>query len=145
MTLVRFNPTRSLSSLRDNINRGFDMTFPSDREEGSGSYQWRPRVDIYEKDGETVVHAELPGVKREDIVLEVNDIAMTIKGKRTLEEEIEEDGCYRKVRQVGSFRRSIPLAEALDPAQVKASYRDGVLRVRIPQSKAEGMRRISID
>lgn len=145
MTLVRYNPNRSLTSLRDNINRIFDMSFPGDWEEGREAAQWRPSVDIYEKNGETVVHAELPGVKREDISLDMKDSVMIIKGKRTSEEEIDEDGYYRKERHFGSFQRTIPLPEAIDPDQVKANYRDGVLEVRIPQSESTGMRRIPID
>jgi len=145
MTLVRYNPNRSLTSLRDNINRIFDMTFSADWEEGRELAQWRPSVDIFEKNGETVVHAELPGVKKEDISLDMKDSVMTIKGKRTSKEEIDEDGYYRKERRFGSFQRNIPLPEAIDPDQVKASYRDGVLEVRIPQSESAGMRRISID
>jgi HSP20 family protein len=145
MTLVRYDPKRGLSSLRDNINRMFDMTFPINWEEGRDVAQWRPTVDIYEKGGEMVVHAEIPGVKKEDISLEMNDNVMTIKGKRTTEEEVDEDGYYRKERHFGSFQRSIPLSEAVDVEQVKAAYRDGVLEVRIPQSEATGMRRITID
>jgi HSP20 family protein len=145
MTLVRYDPNRGLSSLRDNINRMFDMTFPMDWEEGREVAQWRPTVDIYEKDGETVVHAELPGVKKEDIALEMKENVMTIKGKRTCEEEVDKDGYYRKERHFGSFQRSIPLSEAIDAEQIKATYRDGVLEVRIPQSEATGMRRIEID
>jgi HSP20 family protein len=145
MTLARYNPNRSLTSLRDNINRIIDMTFPADWEEGPGVAQWRPSVDIYDKEGETVVHAELPGVKKEDISLDVQDGVMTIKGKRISEEEIDEDGYHRKERRYGSFLRTIPLPEEIDPDQVKANYREGVLEVRIPRSKPSGMRRISID
>jgi HSP20 family protein len=145
MTLARYNPNRSLTSLRDNINRIFDMTFPADWEEGREAAQWRPSVDIFEKNGETVVHAELPGVKKEDISLDMKDSVMTIKGKRASEEEIDEDGYYRKERRFGSFQRIIPLPEAIDPDQVKANYRDGVLEIRIPQSQSTGMRQISID
>jgi HSP20 family protein len=145
MSLVRYNPERRLTSLRDNINRIFDMTFPTEWGDDREFAQWRPSVDMYEKDGEMVVHAELPGVKKEDISLDMNDSVMTIKGKRKSEEEIEEDGYYRKERRFGSFQRSIPLPEAIDPEQVKANYRDGVLEIRIPQSESAGMRQISID
>jgi HSP20 family protein len=145
MTLVQYDPNRSLSSLRDNINRMFDMSFPMDWEEGREVAQWRPTVDIYEKDGEKVVHAELPGVKKEDITLEMKENVMTIRGKRTSEEEVEEDGYYRKERKFGAFQRSISLPEAIDTEQIKATYRDGVLEIRIPQSEATGTRRISID
>jgi HSP20 family protein len=120
------------------------MTFPADWEEGREAAQWRPSVDIYEKNGETVVHAELPGVKKEDISLNMKDSVMTIKGKRTSEEEIDEDDYYRKERHVGSFQRAIPLPEVIDPDQVKANFRDGVLKIRIPQSQSAGMRRIPI-
>jgi HSP20 family protein len=145
MELMRYDPKQSLMNLRDDINRIFDMTIPENWGEGLEATQWRPSVDIYEKDDEMIVHAELPGVKKDDISVELKDNVMSIKGKRTSEEEIDEDGYYRKERRFGSFQRSIPLAESIDPDQVKASYKDGVLEVRVPSSNTEKTRRISIE
>jgi len=145
MTLMRYDPDRSLNRLRDNINRVFDMTLPLDWGNRRDDAQWQPTVDIYIKDGETVVHAELPGIKKEDISVDVKDNVLTIKGKRSSEEEIDEDGYYRKERRFGAFQRSIPLSEAIDPQQVKATYRDGVLTVRMAQLEETGTRRIAID
>lgn len=145
MEIMSYDPKQSLMNLRDNINRIFDMSIPENWGEGREASQWRPSVDIYEKDNEMVVHAELPGVKKDDISLDLKENVLSIRGKRESEEEIDEDGYYRKERRFGSFQRSIPLAESIDPEQVKASFKDGVLEVRVPRSQTKEMRRISID
>lgn len=145
MELMRYGPKQSLMNLRDNINRIFDMSIPENWGEGREGTHWHPSVDIYEKDDEMVVHAELPGIKKDDISLSLKDNVLSIKGKRESEEEIDEDGYYRKERRFGSFQRSIPLTESIDPEKVNASFKDGVLEVRVPVSKANSMRRISID
>jgi len=145
MELMNYDPKQSLMNLRDNINRIFDMNFSEnwgERREGS---QWRPSVDIFEKDDEMVVHAELPGVKKDDISLDLKENVLSIKGRRESEEEIDEDGYYRKERHFGAFQRSIPLTESIDPEKVKATFKDGVLEVRVPGSQSKEMRRISIE
>jgi len=145
MAIVRYSPYRGLTTLRDNINRMFDMAFPFEHPETGEVAQWRPTVDIYDQNGETVVRAELPGVNKEDISLDINDGVMNIKGERSSEEEVEEGSYYRKERLSGSFQRSVPLPEPVDADQVKATYKDGVLEVRVPKTEETGARRISIE
>ena len=145
MALVQFNPHLGLTDLRDNINRLFDTAFPSGWSSGSESADWQPSVDAYEKDGETVVRAELPGVKKEDISVDIREGTLMIQGKRTNEEEIDEGGYYRRERFSGSFQRALPLPRDVEPDHVKANYRDGVLEVRILASELNTAKRIPIE
>jgi HSP20 family protein len=99
---------------------------------------WAPRVDVFEKDGNIVVKAELPGVKKEDVKLAIEDDDLVIEGERHTEKEIQEKDYYRMERAYGSFYRRLPIPAGIAANQVKASFTDGVLEVRIPKpAKAE--------
>jgi HSP20 family protein len=102
---------------------------------GQPSAPWAPRADIFEKDGAIVVKAELPGVKKEDIAITLDEGDLVIRGERKAEHEVKEDAYYRMERTYGSFQRRLPLPGGVDPEQVEASYADGVLQVRIPKPK----------
>ena len=91
------------------------------------------------------VHAKLPGVKDENISLDIKDHLMTIKGIRTSEKEIDQEHDDCKKRRFGFWQRAIPLSEMFDPEHGKATRRDGMLDIRIPQSHSTAMHRITID
>jgi HSP20 family protein len=93
---------------------------------------WAPRVDAFEKDGQIVVKAELPGMKREEIEVAFEEGDLVVKGERKAESEIKEEDYYRLERSHGSFYRRIPMPEGTDPARISATYHDGVLEVRVP-------------
>jgi HSP20 family protein len=143
---MRYDPFRNLSTLRERINRLFDFTFPSEWETGGELTLtgWRPTVDIYEKGDKTVIHAELPGVKKEDISIDVRGNVLTLKGQRSAEEEVNEESYYRKERSYGSFQRSFTLPETVKPDQVEADFKDGVLKIEIPKPEEARLRQITI-
>lgn len=93
---------------------------------------WSPHLEMYERDGKLVVTADLPGVKREDVKVEVDQDAITIRGQRRQEQTSEDRGYYRSERSYGSFYRTIPLPEGADPATASATFRDGVLEIALP-------------
>jgi HSP20 family protein len=93
---------------------------------------WTPDVDVLERDGKLVVRADLPGLSREDVRVEVEDGALTIEGERRQEREIEGAGTYHAERIHGMFRRVIPLPEEADPQSAEARFDKGVLEVSIP-------------
>jgi HSP20 family protein len=104
---------------------------------------WAPRVDAYEQNGNFVVKAELPGVKKEDIKLTLEDGDLVIQGERKSESEVREEDFYRVERSYGSFYRRLPLPFEAKPEHLKANYSDGVLELRIPKpagSKPEAKR-----
>ena len=94
---------------------------------------WAPRVDVFDQNGEMVVKAELPGVKKDDVKISLEDEALVIEGERHAENEVKEKDYYRMERSFGSFHRRLAMPAGIDADQVKASFTDGVLEVRIPK------------
>jgi HSP20 family protein len=95
--------------------------------------QWMPTVDVYEQDNSLVVKAELPGVKKEDIDVELEQGDLVIRGQRRSEQEVRDENYYRSERSFGSFYRRLPLPEGVKPNQINASFNDGVLEIHIPK------------
>ncbi len=99
---------------------------------------WAPRTDIFEKNGQLHIKVELPGVKKEDVKVEMDEGDLIIRGERKAESEVREEDYYRMERTYGSFYRRLPLPFEVKAEQVRASYKDGVLEVEIPKpAKAE--------
>lgn len=145
MTVVKWNPWSTLPTLQDRINRLFDEVFPaSESREDVGLFDWRPVVDTYEKDDAVVIKAELPGVKKEDITIDVRDNVLILKGERTHDKDIEEKNYHRRERFYGRFQRSFSLPEAVDPEKIEASYKDGILEVKLPKLETKKAKKIEI-
>lgn len=145
MAPVKWDPWRNLSFLQDRINRMFWEAFPGPRgEEDEVSLEtWYPAVDIHENDEAIVLQAELPGLKKEDIDIEVKENILTLKGERKQNSEFKEQNYYRQERRWGKFSRSFTLPAVIDPDRVAARYKAGVLEIRIP--KPEGQKPTQID
>jgi HSP20 family protein len=93
---------------------------------------WAPDVEMYQRNNELVIRADLPGLKKEDVKVDVTDAMLTIQGERRHEEETEHSGVYRSERSYGSFHRTIPLPEGAITDQAKASFKNGVLEITMP-------------
>jgi HSP20 family protein len=108
----------------------------------TGSVLFSPPMEIFEREGHLVVRADLPGLTKDDVHVEVTDEALTIEGERRAEHEERQGGFFRSERRYGSFRRQIPLPEGVNADQVTASFKDGVLEVSMPapQRQARGRR-----
>jgi HSP20 family protein len=102
------------------------------REAGLTAAEWSPHVDVLERDGKIVVRADLPGLSKEDVTVEVTDDALTIRGERKQEKKEERAGYYYNECSYGSFYRSIPLPEGVDTAKATAEFRNGVLEIALP-------------
>jgi HSP20 family protein len=103
---------------------------------------WSPAVEVREQDNNLVVCADLPGLKKEDVKVEVTDQGLVIQGERKREhEERSEEGVYRSERSYGRFYRVIPLPEGASVDQANANFKDGVLEVRVPVPAAQRSRR----
>lgn len=119
---------------------------PSATLAGSGSGEmtaWRPEIDCFHRGDEFIVRADLPGMDRKDINVEVEDDALVIEGDRMSEREDERDGYYTSERHYGHFYRLVPLPEGAIADSVKATFKDGVLEVTMkapPQEAARGRR-----
>jgi HSP20 family protein len=140
MTLVRWNPVRELASMEvDRLNRMFADFY------GGFDRAWVPAVDVYENDDhEFVLKAELPEVKREDIAITYDNGVLTLKEERKSEVETSRDNYHRVERQHGSFTRSFTLPATVDAARIQASYKDGVLTIRVPQREEAKPKQIEI-
>lgn len=99
---------------------------------------WSPRVDVVERDGQVVIRADLPGLSKEDVKVEVSNDAITIEGERKQEKKEEREGYYYSECSYGSFYRAIPLPEGADASKATAEFCNGVLEVTVPTpSRAE--------
>lgn len=146
MTPEKWDPWRNLSFLQDRINRMFWEAFPEPRGEDDevSLGTWYPAVDIHETDTAIILEAELPGLKKEDIDIEIRENILTLKGERKDNKEIKEQNYYRQERRSGKFSRSITLPAVIDPEKVAASYKAGVLEVKIPKPEEQKPTQIDI-
>ncbi|MBW2606820.1 MAG: Hsp20/alpha crystallin family protein [Deltaproteobacteria bacterium] len=146
MTIVKWDPFRNVAALQDRINRIFDESFSrtADLEDDISMSAWKPSVDIYETDEAIILKAELPGIKKEDVSVEVKDNILTLKGERAEEKEIKEKNYYRKERAFGTFNRAFNLQHRIQPDKIKARFKDGVLEIEIPKPEEEKPKQITV-
>ena len=96
-------------------------------------WDWNPKVDIYDEDGHIVLKAELPGIDKKDIEVDVKDRILTLKGERASDNEIKKDTYLQRERSFGKFERSFTLPVNVKAEDIKAVYKDGLLKVEIPK------------
>ncbi|MGD9366555.1 MAG: Hsp20/alpha crystallin family protein [Desulfobacteraceae bacterium] len=146
MQLIKWNPTRDLFNLRHNMNGLFDDFFyPRRGSDGNeGLWNWNPAVDIYEDADNIVVKAEIPGVNKEGITVDVKDRVLTLKGERSEDKEVKEDSYYRKERTYGRFERAFTLPADVKTEDIKAEYKDGVLKVIVPKPEVRKPKQITV-
>ena len=104
-----------------------------------------PAVDMFEEGGHLVVKAEMPGITKENLNLRIIDNNLIISGEKSTEEKVERSNYLRLERSHGSFSRTLNLPEGLDTEQIKATFRDGVLEVRIPRTETSTVRQIAVE
>jgi HSP20 family protein len=105
---------------------------------------WAPSCDIYEEGDSIVVKAELPGVEKSDIDVQVENNVLTLRGERKREKEVKSENLYRTERFYGAFSRSFTLPVTVDTEKIQAEYKDGVLQVTLPKVDAAKPRRINV-
>ncbi|MGD8534543.1 MAG: Hsp20/alpha crystallin family protein [Candidatus Aminicenantes bacterium] len=137
MNIIRWDPFRDLTTLRERMNRLFEEAYTSRGDEKDlVSSTWNPSVDIYEKENAIILKAELPGIDENDIELKIEDSTLTLKGDRKFEKETKEENYHRIERSYGSFYRSFTLPRNIDQDKIKAESENGILKVTLPK-KAE--------
>jgi HSP20 family protein len=149
MAIVRWEPFRDLVGLQDRMNRLFDESYRglnrgADEDWALGG-AWAPAVDIYEQEGNIVLKAELPGVDAKDVDVRVENNVLTLRGQRKFENEVKRESFHRIERSYGNFTRSFTLPSVVDTENIKADYRDGVLKVTLPQREEAKPKQISIN
>lgn len=146
MALVRWEPVRELDTLQGEVNRLFDTFFGSPRATGADARarRWVPAMDLVETGDALVLKADLPGLERDDVTIEVKDGVLTVSGERRQEHAEKTDGYYRVERAFGGFSRSLSLPKGVDAEQVSASMDRGVLSVRVPKPEERKPHRVEI-
>lgn len=154
-TLTR--PEQKLESFRDPINGIFDrdlrlmrqMTRDFNRIFGDFGVQlpifnrpaidvgWIPDLEVFQRDNRLIVRADLPGMKKEDVKVSIQDQVLILEGERKVEEDVKRDGFHRTERTYGSFFRTLPLPEGAKFDRVDATFKDGVLEIAMPMEPAK--------
>ena len=129
------NFRREIDRLFDDFafGRSFLPTFGGFDRQGLGTnFAWSPQTEVFERDNQLIVRADLPGLRKEDVNVDLEENRITIRGARKSEHEENREGVYRSERSYGSFYRAIPLPEGVDGERAKASFKDGVLEITMP-------------
>ena len=142
MAMVRWEPAGELASMEvDRLNRMFSSLF----NEHLGRSGWTPAVDIFETDNnEIVLKAELPDMKREDIGITFENQVLTIRGERKPDGQIKRDAYQRLERSYGAFSRAFTIPSTIDAGAISASYKDGILTIRLPQREEAKPKQIQV-
>ena len=147
MALIRWEPARA-RTIEQEVNRLFGSVFGGQvavAANGGTVPRWIPPMDLVEQGDEFVLRADLPGVGKDDVKIELEDNVLTVSGERRAEHEERKEGYYRVERASGSFSRSLRLPEGVDPQAVKADFENGVLEVRVPKPEQRKPQRVAIN
>lgn len=147
MELVRWSPRRDISGMNSLFDRMFEDFFPSTSSrsgEELSTWTWKPVVDIFDEKDHVVLKAELPGVEKKDIEIDVEGRVLTLKGKRAEENEVKKENYYQRERVVGNFARSFSLHAEIKPEKIKAEFKDGVLTLEIPKPEEHKPKKITV-
>jgi len=143
MAIVRWDPLKDLLTMHDRMNKIFDETLSKTAQGGFGD--WLPPVDIFETAEEIVIMSELPGMKEEDMDIQVTDGVLTLKGEKKYPVEGEKDNFYRLERSYGKFNRSFSIPNTVDIGSVKANLKDGLLTVTLKKKDEVQARVIKVE
>lgn len=140
-TLSRWNPWRDMLAMQERMNRL--ASDPHGREELEYG-TWLPPVDLREEEQSFVIQMEVPGLKKEDIDIHLENNVLTLRGERKFEEEEKKQNYHRIERFYGRFARSFTLPSLIQAAGIGASLKDGVLEVTIPKAEESKPKKIAI-
>ena len=145
MAVLKWDPFRDLNMLQDRMNQLFDNAGRGRRDnEPTATTTWSPAVDIYETEGAIVVKAELPGMDRKDITLNLENNVLTLRGERRFEKETKEENYHRIERSYGGFSRAFSIPATVNEERIQADYKDGVLKILLPKKDQAKPKQIQI-
>ena len=146
MAVVRWTPFQNLLVLQEEMNRRFNEVFRGGNGEEArwGQRTWSPPVDIYETDDALVLVADVPGVSKDDVSIEIHQNTLMLRGQHKHEADVKDEHSHRVERAYGTFHRSFVLPTMMDQEKVQATYHDGVLELRLPKLEAAKPKRIAI-
>ncbi len=135
MALLRWTPWKELETLDHGIGQLFDTR---------NSAMWTPTMDVHETDSEFLIQAELPGVEKKDVHVEVDHGVMTVSGERRYEKESDDGNAHHIERAYGKFMRSFSLPTNVDTEHVEANMKDGVLEVHLAKKEQDKTKTIEV-
>ena len=143
MSLVRYKPVNLFDQFNNEINRFFNTAYgPATND--ANAHQWAPAVDICEETDRFLLHADIPGVKREDVEITLEDGVLTVTGNRDSEQEETREGFHRRERVHGTFMRRFTLPDTVNTETISASVNDGVLEIGIPKQAKPEPKKITV-
>jgi len=146
MRVKVWEPFRSFRPFYGDFDKWFDEAANANSAAAvPASGTWHPAVDVYETEGAYVLKAELPGVGKEDIKIDVNNNTLTIKGEKKFEEKTEKENYMRVERSYGSFTRTFALSDKVDSGNIKAAFKDGVLEITLPKKEEAKPKEIKVE
>ncbi|MCH7950448.1 MAG: Hsp20/alpha crystallin family protein [Candidatus Dadabacteria bacterium] len=146
MRLKVWEPFRGFKPFYSDVDRlinEFGRGFHSG--EATDEASWSPKVDIYETENTYVLNAELPGLKKKEIKIDLNDNTLTLNGEKKFEEKVDKENYVRVERSYGSFTRSFVLSDNVNAENITASYKDGVLKVTLPKKEEAKPKEIKVE
>jgi HSP20 family protein len=145
MTLVKWEPFRDLMAMQDRMTRLIDETLSRIWKEDVVQGIWSPPVDILERGNEVVLKVDLPEVSQNEIGIRAEENTLTIQGERKFVKESPEENYVQIERPYGTFRRTFSIPRTIDQEGIKASYKDGVLRVVLPRKQEIQPKQIAVE
>ena len=154
MTIERWRPFGTFVERQDSVrdiqgemNRLFDSFFgrPLAAGRATGSSVWTPVVDVYETKDDFVLDFELPGIREKEVSLSITGDLLTVKGERQFNQQRKDDSYHHMERAYGKFERTVQLPLPVQAGRVTATYRDGVLEVKLPKAEEIKPKEIKID
>ena len=145
MTLVKWEPFRELMAMQDRMSRLFDDTLSRVWKGEVAQGIWSPAVDVVETGTEIILKADLPEMSQDEIGIKVEEGTLTIEGERKFLKETPEENYIQIERSYGTFRRTFAIPRMIDQEKIKASYKDGVLRIILPKKEHVYPKQISVE
>lgn len=139
MTLVRWQPRRFVD-FRNGIDRIFEELWDGP----SAPSAWRPAMDVSETENEIVVHADLPGLSKDQVKVNLENNLLTVRGEKQHVSDREDTRHHRSERSYGTFTRALRLPSDVETGKISASYKDGVLTLTLPKSEAAKPKEIEV-
>jgi HSP20 family protein len=145
MALVKWEPFRDLMAMQDRMTRLIDETLSRIWKEEVVRGVWSPPVDILERGSEVVLKVDLPEVSQEEIDIRVEGSTLIIQGERRLIKDAPEENYIQIERPYGTFRRTFSIPRMIEQEEIKASYKDGVLRIVLPRKQETQPKQIVVE
>lgn len=142
---IKWEPFRDLMAMQDRMTRLFDETLSRIFKEEGPRGAWSPPVDIVEREKEVILKIDLPEMNQSNIEIQVEENTLVIQGERRFIKEASEENYIQIERPYGNFRRTFALPRMIDQEEIKASYKDGVLRIVLPRKKEVLAKQITVE